>query len=399
MNPSDETTPGLDPEQFAAVEKLRARFAQLPDRRTPGRVVHRLDEVLMIALCSTLSDNDAFTDMEAFAKSQLDWLRTFLPLKAGAPSHDVFRNVFMALRPQTLLDILNDWCGELSGRHISIDGKSLRGSDSPAAKVTMMHVLRAWVDAAGISAGQQLCAEKSNEIEALPRLLESINLKGTIVTIDAMGCQTATAEQINSAGGDYVLALKGNQKEAMEAVAKQFEKSAALIKEGAGAPHSQERQTIESVELSHGRYEQRICTVIGDLEWFHKSWKWEGLQTVVRIERITHRVGPRDELSRETHYYLSSLEPDADQHAGLIRRHWSVENTCHHVLDVTFGEDDCQVRDRAAAHNLCVLRELAAKVLRDHPAKKSIRAKRKLAALDPHFRFSLLATIPLTSRA
>jgi predicted transposase YbfD/YdcC len=120
---------------------------------------------------------------------------------------------------------------------------------------------------------------------------------------------------------------------------------------------------------------------------------------VVRVERTTHRNGTREELTRETHFYLSSLALDAAHHAKLIRDHWSVENTCHHVLDVTFGEDDCQVRDRRAAHNLCVLRELSAKVLRDHPAKKSMRAKRKLAALDPAFRFSLLSTIPLTSRA
>lgn len=398
MNPSNEIFTCFDSEQLAAVDKLRARFALLPDPRMPGRVVHRMDEVLMIALCSVLSDNDAFTDMEAFAKSQLNWLRRFLPLKGGAPSHDVFRNVFMGLRPQALLDILASWCGELSGRQIAVDGKSLRGSDSPAAKVKMMHLLRAWVDEAGISAGQQLCSEKSNEIEALPHLLDALSLKGAIVTIDAMGTQRAIAEQIKEAGGDYVLALKGNQKEAMDAVATQFQKNDGLLKEGAPGP-LQTESILEHVALSHGRFEKRICTVIGDLSWFDKSWKWEGLRSVVRIERITHRVGTRDELSHETHYYLSSLEPDVTRHAGLIRRHWSVENSCHHVLDVTFGEDDCQVRDRAAAHNLCILRELSAKVLRDHPSKKSMRAKRKLAALDPQFRFSLLAIIPLTSHA
>jgi predicted transposase YbfD/YdcC len=138
---------------------------------------------------------------------------------------------------------------------------------------------------------------------------------------------------------------------------------------------------------------------LGEDQWFHKSWKWHGLRTVVRVVRTTHRTGAREALSRETHYYLSSLAGDAAHHADLIRGHWSVENTCHYTLDVTFGEDDCQVRDRRAAHNLCVLRELSAKVLRDHPAKKSMRAKRKLAALDPDFRFSLLSIIPLISHA
>jgi hypothetical protein len=155
MNPSTTSfLTSLSPDQLVAVERLRARFAQLPDCRMPGRILHRIDEVVMIALCSILSDNDAFTDMEAFAKSQLPWLRTFLPLTSGAPSHDVFRNVFMALQPQALLDILAEWCGELNGRQVTIDGKALRGSDSAASGQKMVHVLRAWVSEAGISGGK-----------------------------------------------------------------------------------------------------------------------------------------------------------------------------------------------------------------------------------------------------
>ena len=391
------STAFLSPAQLTTIELLRARFAQLPDRRMPGRVLHRIDEVIMIALCSILSDNDAFTDMEAFAKSQLPWLRTFLPLAAGAPSHDVFRNVFMALRPQALLDILAEWCGTLCGAHVAIDGKALRGSDSAATGQKMVHVLRAWVSAAGISAGQVLCSEKSNELEALPRLLEALTLKGAVVTIDAMGCHPDIAEQIHLAGGHYVLALKGNQKGANEAVAEHFTGVDALVEAGAAAPEAHRK--VETVELSHGRFEQRTYTATEDLAWFHKSWKWEGLCTVVRVVRTTHRIGVREELTRETHYYLSSLGADAARHARLIRGHWSVENTCHYTMDVTFLEDDCQVRDRSAAHNLCILRELSAKVLRDHPAKKSVRAKRKLAALDPAFRLSLLSMIPATSHA
>ena len=396
MNPSSKTyLKTLTPDQLVAVERLRARFEQLPDSRMPGRIIYRIDEVVMIALCSILSDNDTFTDMEAFAKSQLDWLGTFLPLKSGAPSHDVFRNVFIAMRPEFLLAILSDWCGELDGKQIAIDGKALRGSDSLAAGKKMVHVLRAWVDEAGISAGHELCAEKSNELDALPRLLDALDLKGTTVTIDAMGCHPHIAEQIHAAGGDYVIALKGNQKGALDAVAEHYSQVATNTTTEPPAAH----QVAETVELSHGRFEKRVCTVTSDLGWFHKSWKWHGLRTVVRIVRTTHRTGKRVELSRETHYYLSSLEGDAAHHANLIRKHWSVENTCHYVLDVTFGEDDCQVRDRGAAHNLCILRELSSKVLRDHPAKKSMRAKRKLAALDPAFRLSLLSIIPLGSHA
>jgi hypothetical protein len=213
MNPSATsflTSPS--PDQLVVVERLRARFAQLPDCRMPGRILHRIDEVVMIALCSILSDNDAFTDMEAFAKSQLPWLRTFLPLTSGAPSHDVFRNVFMALQPESLLAILSEWCGELNGRQVTIDGKALRGSDSAASGQKMVHVLRAWVSEAGISAGQVLCAEKSNELDALPRLLEALTLKGATVTIDAMGCHPHIAEQIHHAGGDYPANLIGRRR-------------------------------------------------------------------------------------------------------------------------------------------------------------------------------------------
>jgi len=397
MNPSPQSVlVTLPPDQLVALECLRSRFEQLPDNRMPGRVRHRIDEVVMIALCSILSDNDTFTDMEAFARSQLDWLRTFLPLENGAPSHDVFRNVFIALRPSYLLAVLSDWCGELKGKQIEIDGKVLRGSGNLAAGKKMIHVLRAWVSEAGVSAGHELCSEKSNELDALPRLLDALDLRGATVTIDAMACHPHITKQIHDAGGDYVIALKANQKGTLAKVAGHFEDNGEV---GAEAAPRAGQTSVETVEFSHGRFEKRVCTVINDLSWFHKKWKWHGLRSLVRIVRTTHRAEKREEPSQETHYYLSSLTCDAAAHAALVRNHWSVENTCHHVLDVTFGEDDCQVRDRHGAHNLCLLRELAAKVLRDHPLKKSMRAKRKLAALDPAFRFSLLATLPLTSHA
>jgi len=319
-------------------------------------------------------------------------LRTFLPLANGAPSHDVFRNVFVALQPEALVAILSEWSGEISGKQVCIDGKALRGSDSVAAGQSMVHVLRAWVSATGISAGHEVCAEKSNELDALPRLLDSFILKDTVVTIDAMGCHSHIANQIHEAGGDYVLALKGNQKTTLKTVSERFE-----IEGKESSANTCE--TAETVELSHGRFERRICTVIGSLEWFDKSWKWAGLNSVIKVERTTLRIGTHETLKTETHYYLSSLKSGAKEHAEWIREHWSVENTCHYTLDVTFGEDDCQVRDRSAAHNLSIMRELAAKILRDHPAKKSMRAKRKLAALDPGFRFTLLAMIPEYSRA
>ncbi len=169
--------------------------------------MHRLDEMLMIALCCMLSDNDGFTDMEVFAQTQLPCLRTFLTLENGAPSHNVFRNLFMALRPATLVEIIRDWCTNLSGQHIAIDGKVLRGACDGATGRSMVHVLRAWVGAQSLSAGHVNCEQKSNELEALPRLLDALLLQGAIVSIAAMGTHSAIATQIHNSGADYVLAL------------------------------------------------------------------------------------------------------------------------------------------------------------------------------------------------
>ena len=381
--------PILTAPQLLSLEKLRQRFAQLPDCRVAGRTLHRLDEMLMIALCSMLSDNDGFTDMEVFAQTQMPWLRTFLTLENGAPSHDVFRNLFMALRPATLAEIIRDWCGDLSGQHVAIDGKVLRGACGGATGRSMVHVLRAWVGERSLSAGHVSCGQKSHELEALPRLLDALMLQGAVVSIDAMGTHSAIATQIHDSGADYVLALKANQKQALEAVAAHFNSSDEISDEPP-AHH----QSHETVALSHGRFERREYRVTAELGWWPKSWKWDGLQSVVRVRRWSHRGGQQSgELALETHYYLSSLSADAARLAQIIRGHWSVENSCHHVLDVTFQEDHCQVRDSNAAQNLSILREMALKALKTHPSKGSMRAKRKRAALDPFYRTQLIADI------
>ena len=396
-------TTDLTPEPAAAaLELLRARFARVPDARRAGHVRHRIDAVLIIAFCSMLSDNDAFTDMEVFGKTQVTWLRTFLSLPHGPPSHDVFRNVFMLIKPQTLLDILADWCGELAGRQIKIDGKALRGSSSAASKQDMVHILRAWVSEAALSAGHVTCTDKSNEREAQPRLLAMLALKDTLVSIDAMGTHPDIAAQIHEAGGDYLPALKGNQKGAHEAVQARFAELDAIAGFDAQALAAGLHpgallapgplQPGQSAAFSHGRYEQRICTALEDLSFFDKSWKWAGLRSVVRLIRTTSRGPKREELTIETHYYLSSLPADAPRLAAHIRAHWSVESF-HHVLDVTFGEDHCQVRETTAAHNLSILREMSAQTLRHHLPKQSIRSKRKRAALDSAFRSDLILSI------
>lgn len=345
----------------------------------------------MLAFCAMLCGYDGFEEMALFCKLQLPWFKQFLELKNGVPSHDVFRNIFLMLKAEALADILRTWCGELSGQHVAIDGKALRGTYDQAAGKCTLHLLRAWVGAYSLSAGHVTCRQKSNEIEALPRLLATLQLKGAIVTIDAMGCQTNIVEELHGQGADYLIALKNNQKGTCKAVAAHFEQLDAQSGKGTLATVLYDQRE----ELSHGRFVLRECQVSADVAWYDKSWKWHGLRSVVRMRRLSHRGDQSGELVEEVHYFITSLPPNAKVIAKLIREHWSVENSCHHVLDVTYREDHCQVRDTNAAHGLSVMREMTASVLKRHPAKASINLKRRRAAIDDAFRNQLLALIPL----
>lgn len=374
------------------LDRLLQAFANIPDSRQSGKVAHQLNEVLFCAFCAVLCDSNSFTDMADFARSQLAWLRQFVALKDGPASHDTFRNVFLMLKSESMVDILRSWCGPLMGKQIAIDGKTLRGTYSSEKGRATAHLLRAWVDAESISAGQVLCEEKSNEIEAIPRLLASLEIAGATVTIDAMGTQVAIAEQIHEAGADYVLSLKANQKGALEAVTRALNTTAAIEHPDLPSPPVAGALVHETLELSHGRCEKREYQLLGDLSGFGKSWKWAGLQAVGKVRREIQRSYDGPPVV-ETHYFLCSFKDDVERFAGLVRGHWSVENRCHWVLDVTFGEDHCQVRDRTAAHNFTVLRELVLQLLRAMPSNLSLRRKRKLAALDPEYRLQIINTL------
>lgn len=394
--------PVLSVEHEEGLLRLRVQLQRLPDPRVQGRVLYPLDEVVFIALCAMICDQDSFTDMEVFGQSQLDWLRTFLPLKHGAPTHDVFRNVFMALKNESLLEVLRACCGQLAGRHVAIDGKAMRGTAEPGAALPAVQVLRAWVSEVGLSAGHLMCREKSNELEALPRLLQSLELKGAVVSIDAMGGHPHIATQLQEAGADYVLALKGNEKNAFESVQGYFQPhDVAELAQGAQAIQSSHEarghHVHQSTENAHGRFERREVVVCSNLDWFARCWKWPALRSVVRVRRWrTQGSQQTAQPVPETHYYLSSLPPEASRLGEIIRQHWSIENQCHYILDVTFHEDHCQVRQRLCAHNLSILREMALKVLKAHPSKMSVRAKRKRAALDVLYRTEILSLLNST---
>ena len=378
------------PADLQNILRLKELFATLPDPRVIGRVLHPLPEVLLVALCAMICDCEDFTDMGHFAQSQLPWLRQFIPLRNGAPSHDVFRNVFLALRPDTLLEIMELWVGDLAGRQVTIDGKVSRGAKDSATGKSSLHILRAWVSEASLSVGHEVCAEKSNELEALPRLLAKLQLHGAVVTIDAMGGHPDIASHIQDAGADYILALKANEKDAHQAVIAHFQAqrtTTAAEEVHTGGGWAQGVEVSLTREQNRGRYEQREVVVSRDMSWWPKSWRWAGLQSVICVRRETMRQRHSTETPGvEMHYYLSSLKASAAELGGLIRNHWSVENQCHHLLDVTYHEDHCQVRDKTAAHNLTLMREMSAKVLKTSPTKGSIRSKRKRCSLDPAFR-------------
>ena len=392
--------PNLFPEFDLSASDLRAsadfrlRLASFHDPRVAGKVCFALPEVLTIAFCALLAECEHFTEFAMFGRSQLGWLRTFLHLPNGAPSHDVFRNVFIALKPKALLEVMAQWVGSLHSQHVIIDGKCLRGTNQgrqgAAAKVFL---LRAWVRQAGLSIDQLPCAEKSCELATLPHLLDALHLTGAVVTIDAMGTHPQTAAALHEQGADYVLALKKNQPQAFAEVAQHFQSVAQRDPAIPTAPLPQPdawHQRCESTAHSHGRYEERITTTTGHLAWVTRDWKWAGLQSITEVRRRTHRNGLREELNEEVHYYLSSLPPEAALLAKVIRDHWAVENSCHHILDVTYGEDHCQVQDAHAAQNLSLLREMTLKALKDYPLQASIASKRKRAALSPCFRLKVL---------
>ena len=389
-NPINATTSptAQDDSDLQNILRLKQLFATLPDPRVIGRVLYPLPEVLLVALCAMICDCEDFTDMGHFARSQLVWLRQFIPLRHGAPSHDVFRNVFLALRPDTLLEIMELWVGDLEGKHVAIDGKVSRGAKDTTTGKSSLHILRAWVSEASLSVGHEVCEEKSNELAALPRLLAKLQLHGATVSIDAMGGHPEVARLIQDAGADYILALKANEKEAHQAVIARFDQ----LRPAAEELHTQGNwaqgcEVSTTREQNRGRYEQREVVVLRDLSGWPKSWRWAGLQSIICVRRETMRQRHAAEKPAvEMHYYLSSSTASAAELGRLIRNHWSVENQCHHLLDVTYHEDHCQVRDKAAAHSLTLLREISTKVLKTSAVKGSIRSKRKRCALDPTFR-------------
>ena len=357
------------------------RFAALPDPRHPAfRDHHLLADILVIALCAVLSGAASWDDIAEFGRTKEGWLRSLgLRLPHGVPAHDTFNRVFSSLAPGAFQDSFTAWinaiCGELGFCHIPIDGKSVRGARGPGG--TCLHLVSAWVSAHSLSLAQVAVADKGNEITAIPRLLRLLELRGALVSIDAIGCQKDIARQIVTGQGDYLLAVKDNQPTLHADVAACFQASPAGVR----------HDLLRTEEVGHGRREEREYLVLYEPPGLSTQADWAGLRSVVRVTR-RRREGGKE--SREVAYYISSSTAPAAALAEGIRGHWAIENGQHWVLDVLFGEDNCRTRQGHAATNLAWLRKVVLSLLRQDQSKGSIPTKRLRAALDDDYRRQLL---------
>lgn len=352
-------------------------FENLTDPRRSRTRLHDLFEMVVVAVCATIAGSNSFTDIERFGHERLEWLRTFLHLENGIPSHDTFGRVFARLDPAGLAACIQQWFADIGralGDGIHIDGKTVRGSFDTAAGQNPLHLVSAWASEARLTLGQIATDVKSNEITAIPLLLDLLDLKGHTVTIDAMGCQKEIAAKIVEREGDYLLALKDNHPSLCQAVEETFLEALA-----SKTPPRDLRRHVE-VETNRGREERREYYAIPAPRTLPGFDQWPGLATLVMV--IRSRVVDGKEAGHVT-YFLSSLPPKVRRLAKLIRGHWSIENQLHWVLDVTFTEDASRIRKDDAPQTMAMLRRLAVSILsHDTWPRETISGKRYRAALS-----------------
>lgn len=376
----------MDDGRRGFVEGLHHCFADLRDPRVVGRCDHRLLDVIGVTLLAVMSGAEDWPDIEQFGVARQEWLRTFLELPGGIPSHDTFRRVFGLLDRNQFAACLFRWTQALheatGGKVIAIDGKTLRRSLARKSGKAALHLVTAWCTENGLTLGQIACQEKSNEITAIPELLKLLNLKGCTVTIDAMGCQKEIAQDIRERKGHYVLALKGNQSSLEEDMQRLARQSLEECFTAAG------QNRHETEERGHGRCERRGCYVVEIPPDHPQRLLWKDLRTLA-IVTSGREIGGQE--TWETRLYVSSHLPRAAKLAAAIRRHWSIENSQHWVLDITFGEDARRQQDRNGAANLAAVRRLAVSLLRQETTiKRGAKTKRLNCALDPNYLLRVL---------
>jgi predicted transposase YbfD/YdcC len=347
-------------------------FEGMEDPRIDRQKLHPMNEILLLTLCGIICGCDGWIDIETFGKAKQDFLKEYLPYENGIPSDDTLRRFFRALDPEQFQEKFIEWAkqlGKLTNKVIAVDGKTSRGSTDGSKKA--LHLVSAFASELGVVIGQQATAEKSNEITAIPALLQWLDITGAIVTIDAMGCQKSIAANIRDKQADYVLALKGNQGTLQDDVMTYFSET---------RHYPAEHHCID-ITKGHGRAEERQCYVINDIEWLTEQHPgWRDLNSIIKV-KSTRIIN--DSQSVEERYYISSCNFSAKQALDAIRLHWGVENQLHYVLDVSFNEDASQIRKGNAPQNMAILRHITINMIkRVLPKRRSIKGFRKNAGWD-----------------
>jgi len=357
-------------------------FAELEDPRVHARKVrHKLIDILVIAICGAICGADDWVGIFDFGIAKIEWLRTFLDLPHGIPSHDTFARVFSLIRPEKFQECFVSWIQSVAqiseGEIVAVDGKKLRRSYDSKSSTAAIHMVSAWANANRLVLGQVKTDEKSNEITAIPELLKVLDIRGCIVTIDAMGCQKKIASQIIEQEGDYVFGLKGNQGTLLDAVEKTFSE---MKQEDLDGPDFDFHETEED---GHGRHEVRTYFTTSRLDLLPNAEEWKGLQT---IGAVLSEVTRNEKTTLECRYYIGSIENNAELFARAVRSHWGIENSCHWVLDVAFREDDSRVRKGHGPENLALLRHIALNLIREEKtAKVGVKNKRLRAGWDNRY--------------
>ena len=354
-------------------------FEDLEDPRTGNAKRHALHEMVLIALCAVLSGGETCADMALFGRLKQDFLKEFLALEHGIPSHDTFSRLFRLLDPaafRTWFIAFMQHFAETCEGVVALDGKTLRRSFDRASAASPLHLVSAWAADQRLVLGQLAVGAKSNEIVAVPKLLELLSLRGTIVTADALNCQRQVATQVIEQGGDYALALKGNQPALLDDVRRFLDD-----------PETPLRSASET-NAGHGRIETRTASLSGDIAWLQDSHAWPGLAAVGKVTAMRQIDG---KTRTQTRYYLLSQAVDPARFNAIVRGHWSIENSLHWVLDVIMDEDQLRNRKDHGPENLALLRRLALNLAKLEPSKGSMRGKLKRAAWDTTFLGNLLA--------
>lgn len=392
---SSSLMPALDCEQVQ--KQLASHFDELTDPRGSQGVLHPFISIVTIALLATIGGAKGWEDIETYGTSHKLWLSSFLALPFGVPSADTYRRLFERLSPSALERSFNSWLSslviDLGAQVIPIDGKTVKGSYDRNREQSALHLVSAWASDNRLFLGQVKVEDKSNEITAIPALLELLDISGCIITIDAMGTQHEIAQRIKALGADYVLALKANHPTLHQEVEQWFENAQARDFEGI------EYSYDVRVESGHHRREKRQVWAVSlaQIGHLYKQTQWSGLQTIVMVVRTRHLW---NKTTQEVMFYLSSLPPDAQRLGKAIRQHWSIENQLHWILDVTFGEDACRIRTGHAPENMALLKRWSINLLNEETSfKRSTRQKAKRASMDVTYLLKVLASsIPLQSK-